>query len=77
MNLRDYGPGTHSFPYWTRDLQEYLAAPLVRVMALRAELAAKAGQKDVAKKWADAVLLLWGNGDAIVKSTVDRIRGLH
>jgi hypothetical protein len=60
-----------------KDLDEDLVAPLVRVMALRAELAAKAGQKDVAKKWADAVLLLWGNGDAIVKSTVDRIRGLH
>jgi serine/threonine protein kinase len=60
-----------------KDLDEDRAASLVRVMALRAELAAKGGQKDVAKKWADAVLLLWGNGDAIVKSTVDRMRALH
>jgi hypothetical protein len=60
-----------------KDLDEDLVAPLVRVMALRAELAAKGGQKDVAKKWADAVLLLWGNGDAIVMSTVDRMRALH
>jgi serine/threonine protein kinase len=60
-----------------KNLDQDLAAPLVRVMALRAELAAKAGQKDVAKKWADAVLLLWGHGDAIVKSTVDKARALQ
>ena len=23
-DLRDYGPGTHTFPYWARDLREYL-----------------------------------------------------
>jgi Protein kinase domain len=50
---------------------------LVRVMALRAVLAAKARQPDIAKHWADAVFELWGKGDPIVATTLDDVRGLR
>jgi serine/threonine protein kinase len=54
-----------------------LAASLVRVMALRAELAAAAKQRDVAIRWANAVIQLWGSGDAITAPTVSRMRSLR
>jgi hypothetical protein len=54
-----------------------IAASLVRVMALRAELAAAKQQREVARKWADAVIQLWGQGDAITKPTVERMRKLR
>ena len=54
----------------------YVAACLVRVMALKAELAAAANQPEVAKNWARAVIQLWGGGDSTVRPTVDRMRTL-
>jgi hypothetical protein len=54
-----------------------VASSLVRAMALRAELAAAAQQRDVARKWADAVVQLWGNGDAVTAPTVERMRKLR
>ncbi len=51
-----------------------VASGLVRAMALRASLAAKSNEPDVAKKWATAVLQLWGSGDPIVASTVSEMR---
>jgi hypothetical protein len=54
-----------------------VASSLVRVMALRAELASATKNPDVARKWADAVVQLWGQGDAVTKPTVDRMRKLR
>jgi len=54
-----------------------LTTSLVRVMALRAELAGRANQPNVAKHWADAVFDLWGKGDPIVASTLDSVRRLR
>lgn len=54
-----------------------VAASLVRVMALRAELAAAKQQRDVARKWANAVVQLWGQGDAVTRPTVERMRKLR
>jgi predicted Ser/Thr protein kinase len=54
-----------------------LTTSLVRVMALRAELAGHANQPEVAKRWADAVFELWGRGDPIVASTLDSVRRLR
>jgi hypothetical protein len=50
---------------------------LVRVMAFRAVLAARARQPDIAKHWADAVFDLWGKGDPIVATTLDGVRRLR
>jgi hypothetical protein len=52
------------------------AASLVRAMALRAELADRAGQDAVAREWATHVVELWQDGDAFVRPLVDRMRGI-
>jgi serine/threonine protein kinase len=54
-----------------------LAAYLVRVMALEAELAAQSGRVAVAKQWANAVVQLWGWGDQTTAPTVARMRALQ
>ncbi|HUQ18117.1 MAG TPA: serine/threonine-protein kinase [Gemmatimonadaceae bacterium] len=54
-----------------------IAASLVRAMAFRAELASKAHDTDTAKKWANAVLQLWGSQDLIVSSTIESVRSLR
>jgi hypothetical protein len=54
-----------------------LIASLVRGMALRAELAAEAHQPAEARKWANAVYSLWGNGDFLTASTSRQISGLR
>jgi tRNA A-37 threonylcarbamoyl transferase component Bud32 len=51
-----------------------LAASLVRAMALRAELAHKAGDRAKAKYWADAVYSLWGRGDFTTRSTLEKVK---
>jgi hypothetical protein len=43
-------------------------------MALRATLAANAGDRENATKYPNAVLQLWGTGDPIVSSTVNEMR---
>jgi tRNA A-37 threonylcarbamoyl transferase component Bud32/tetratricopeptide (TPR) repeat protein len=55
----------------------YIAAFLVRVMALRAELASRRKEPKVAKYWADAVFDLWGKGDLVTRSTLDKVRRLR
>jgi predicted Ser/Thr protein kinase len=56
---------------------EVNAASLVKVMALRAELASRSGERALSKQWRDAVVNLWGNGDAITSSTVARVKKLR
>ena len=51
-----------------------MAASLVRAMALRAELAYKAGDRTKAKYWADAVYSLWGQGDFTTQSTLEKVQ---
>ena len=52
------------------------AGPLVRAMALRAELAARVGDGISAAQWARAVLILWGGSDSFLQSTVQRMARL-
>jgi predicted Ser/Thr protein kinase len=54
-----------------------IAASLVRVMALRAELAAKGRHPNIARTWAHAVVQLWGKGDALTAPTVAMMRKLE
>jgi len=50
------------------------AAGLVRAMALRAELAAAAGDKRTARWWAQRVTTLWRDADAPLQPLVGRMR---
>ena len=52
------------------------AALLVRVMVLRADLAAAAKDRDTARRWASAVVELWADADAPLQPTVRRMRQL-
>ncbi|HEX6407108.1 MAG TPA: hypothetical protein VFZ90_07960, partial [Gemmatimonadales bacterium] len=51
-------------------------ATLVRGMALRAELAAEAGDSAEAKRRARDVLVLWANADPELQPTLERMRSL-
>jgi tetratricopeptide (TPR) repeat protein len=54
-----------------------LGASLVRAMILRAELAERAGDHDTARRWATAVVELWGKADNNeLQDTVSRMRQL-
>ncbi|MEO6209099.1 MAG: serine/threonine-protein kinase [Gemmatimonadaceae bacterium] len=48
---------------------------LVRAMALRSDLAAKAGDQRTAQHWASAVSELWSGADASLQGEVVRMRG--
>lgn len=50
------------------------AAGLVRAMALRAELAERRGDADRARRWASAVVTLWGDADPPLQPLVARMR---
>jgi hypothetical protein len=52
------------------------AATLVRGMALRAELAARANDPKTAKRWAQSVVLLWSASDEELQPVVDRMQSL-
>ena len=51
-------------------------ATLVRGMALRAELAARAGAPTTANRWAQDVLTLWSNADSELQPTITRMRSI-
>jgi hypothetical protein len=52
------------------------AAGLVRAMALRAELAAAAGDSATARRWAAAVSILWGDAEPSLRPIVARMQTL-
>ncbi len=49
-------------------------AALVRAMALRAELAARAGDGATARRWARPVIVLWADADPELRPVVDSMR---
>jgi len=51
-----------------------LAGSLVRIMALRADLAAARGQARTAQRWASAVVALWSGAEPALQPTVGRMR---
>jgi len=51
-----------------------LAGCLVRMMALRATLAAARGEAQTAQRWARAVVTLWSGADAALQPTVVRMK---
>ena len=58
----------------TEDASE--AAPFVRMMALRADLAHHTGDARTASHWAQAVVALWGGADPELQPIVTRARAL-
>ncbi|MGK2962956.1 MAG: hypothetical protein ACSLFK_12520, partial [Gemmatimonadaceae bacterium] len=52
------------------------SASLVRVMALRAELAAAMRDAGTARRWARAVAELWAGADPVLRPTVQRMQNL-
>ena len=58
----------------TEDAAE--AAPFVRMMALRADLAHHTGDARTASRWAQAVIALWGGADPELQPVVTRARAL-
>ena len=58
----------------TEDASE--AAPFVRMMALRADLAHHTGDAPTASHWAQAVIALWGGADPELQPLVTRVRAL-
>jgi hypothetical protein len=52
------------------------AAALVRTMALRAEMAAAAGDTVNARRWANAVIIVWSNADMPLQPVTMQMRGL-
>ncbi len=52
------------------------AGALVQAMALRADLASQAGDLEVAKRWAAAVVVLWGSADPFLQVRVRRMAAL-
>jgi hypothetical protein len=51
-----------------------LAGALVRMMALRAELAASRGQPATARRWARSVVALWSGAEPALQPTVGRMK---
>jgi hypothetical protein len=50
-----------------------LAGCLVRMMALRADLAAARGDAPTARRWASAVITLWGGAESSLQTTPIRM----
>ncbi|HJU88051.1 MAG TPA: serine/threonine-protein kinase [Gemmatimonadaceae bacterium] len=53
-----------------------MTVALVRAMALRAELAARQGDRATARRWASAVVDLWGGADAALAPLVSHLRAV-
>lgn len=54
VSLTDYGPGTHSWPYWTRDLQ-WVIGPLSRLLAAPPAAPAQKAYESADNPWSQ-----WG-----------------
>lgn len=52
--LRDYGPGTHTWPYWTRDLRQWLPR-LEEVLDQRREPPRSVAYRSIDRRWSQ-----WG-----------------
>ena len=67
--LNDYGPGRHRWPYWTRDLEQYLPA-LTRVLAERRARPRVVGYRSIDRRYAQ-----WGWRVRVERERVHRFSG--
>jgi len=56
--------------------EAFRAGTLVRAMAFRADLAERAGDRDTARRWATAVVVLWSDADDFLQPLVRRMKAL-
>jgi serine/threonine protein kinase len=68
QNLRQVPPGAFNDPP--------KPGALVNAMALRADLAAKAGDTRGARRWAELVSILWSDADEFLQPVVQRMKAL-
>jgi hypothetical protein len=70
--------GLNAIPSYGQYLLDNVQTPasLVRMMALRAELAARAGDAGTARQWASAAVMLWATADPDMEPIVTRLRAL-
>jgi hypothetical protein len=52
------------------------AGPLIRAAVLRADIAAGIGDRATARRYANAIVVLWANADDFLQPTVRRMRAL-
>jgi hypothetical protein len=73
---RELDASLNALPALGPDLLNYVqdAAFLVRAMALRSDLAAKAGDDKTAGRWGAAVAELWAGADPALQGEVARMR---
>jgi hypothetical protein len=50
------------------------AAAITRAMALRADLAARRGDRPTAKRWADGAAALWASAEPSLRPNLERMR---
>jgi S-formylglutathione hydrolase FrmB len=70
VHVDDYVYGTHSFPYWARDLREYLS-PLMQTFAHPATAPATIGYESIDKRWAQ-----WGWSVSMDRTAVQQLSAL-
>ena len=70
--------GLDAIPAYGKYLLDNVPPPaaLVRMMALRADIASRRGDPGTARKWAAAVIALWSDADAELQPTVKRMRAI-
>ena len=76
--LRIVGPPLDALPTLGTSLLDFVSQTggLVRAMALRAQLAARAGDRPTAARWANAVSTLWSAADPPLQPLVQRMQVL-
>lgn len=52
------------------------AGPLIRIAALKAELASRMGRPEEASRWARAVTILWSDTDPFLRPRVEALQGM-
>jgi hypothetical protein len=85
LALRDFAGAVQLLDAYLNDLphlspaqfaQPYQPATIVRLMAMRAQLAARAGDHATARRWSRAVVDLWQDGDDALTPFLDQMRTL-
>jgi S-formylglutathione hydrolase FrmB len=70
IHLNDYGAGTHTWPYWARDLKQYLP-PLMSTFAAPPAPPSTTSYQSIDKAWSE-----WGWGVSVQRSAAQQFSSL-
>ena len=70
VHLNDYGAGTHTWPYWTRDLKQYVG-PMMAAFANPAAPPAATSYESIDKSWSQ-----WGWSVSVTRSAAQQFSKL-